>query len=153
MNRRFLLAVTGWLVAAGAATATGLAAVHVIGPGITGPVGEVVSEAAVARSLAATPPTATAVPTGVPGPSTRPGAGPTDDPNADRVVSTPGGTVVARCLEDEVLLVSWAPAQGYGIKEVDREPDTHAQVTFEGTAGQVEVDLSCVAGRPTASWD
>lgn len=150
MYRRTVFAVAGWLVAAVAATVTGLAAVRVIGAGITGPVGEVVSEEAVSRSLAATPPAAPVPTTASAGPG---GTSPTVAPTDGRVVSTPGGTVVARCVGEEVVLLSWAPAQGYGVKSVDQEPDDHVQVSFEGAAGEVEVELRCVAGRPVASWD
>ncbi|WP_241831472.1 hypothetical protein [Parafrankia soli] len=50
------LAAVGWLVAAVAATLTGLAAISVIGDGITDPSGEVISEARLARDLATAAP-------------------------------------------------------------------------------------------------
>jgi hypothetical protein len=132
MSPRTLLAVAGWLVAAVAATVTGLAAVRVIGAGITGPAGELVS-ADVARSLAAAAPSAT--------------------PGASRVVASPGGTVVARCDGATAVLVTWAPAQGYRVKRADQQPgDDHARVTFEGSGGRVEVDVRCAAGQLSVSW-
>ncbi|WP_018502679.1 hypothetical protein [Parafrankia discariae] len=67
-GRRTTLAVLGWLVAAVAATLTGLAAISVIGDGITDPSGEVLSEARLAQDLAS--PTALAS-----SPATRPPTG------------------------------------------------------------------------------
>ncbi|GAB3810991.1 hypothetical protein [Micromonospora zhanjiangensis] len=58
MHRRTVLVVVGWFVAAAAATGAGLAAVRVIGDGITaGPGAEVVDADRVARDLAAATPT------------------------------------------------------------------------------------------------
>jgi hypothetical protein len=158
MSPRTLLAVAGWLVAAVAATVTGLAAVRVIGAGITGPAGELVS-ADVARSLAAaTPspvgPTAAPVRPTVTATAARPTATtPSATPGASRVVASPGGTVVARCDGATAVLVTWAPAQGYRVKRADQQPgDDHARVTFEGSGGRVEVDVRCAAGQLSVSW-
>ncbi|MEV4628410.1 septum formation initiator [Micromonospora sp. NPDC049523] len=161
MTNRGLLAVAGWLAAAVAATVTGLGAVELIGTGITGPAGPVVDERELARDLAAAPAAPSSpvqLPTGTPSAGS-PSSGPPSNvtPTASggsaarTPISTPGGTVVARCDGRTVSLVSWTPAQGYAVKQVDPGPDDRAEVTFEGRAGRVEVRVSCPDGRPSAS--
>jgi hypothetical protein len=152
MLHRPVLAVVGWLAAAVAATLTGLVAVQVIGDGIAVSAGgEVVTPQQVARQLASE----TASPPAGPSPSSpavTPTAGASSTAAATKVLSTPGGSVVAKCQGTTVRLVSWAPAPGFGVKRADRGPDEHADVTFEGSAGKVELRVRCVNGRPTASW-
>jgi hypothetical protein len=152
MSRRTALALAGWLVAAVAATLTGLAAVRVIGAGLTGPAGGLVSEADVARAVASGTPTMVAPSSPLPTvtPAGIPAATPSATPGTSKVLSSPGGTVVARCDGAKVVLVSWAPAQGYGGR-ADQESDDHARVRFEGSAGRVEVEVRCAAGQPTAT--
>jgi hypothetical protein len=147
MRRRTGFAVAGWLLAALVATGTGLAAVQVIGAGLTGPAGEVRSPDEVARAVAATasPGTATSAPaTG--------SAGPEGGTGARQLLSTPGGTVVAECDGRNVWLASWTPAQGYRVGEVERGPDDDAEVTFHGSENRIEVEVECPAGRPVPSW-
>ncbi|MEE6260701.1 septum formation initiator [Plantactinospora sonchi] len=172
MRRRTVLAAGGWLLAALAATGTGLAAVQVIGAGLTGPAGEVRTPDEVARALAevsasptpsapaGTVPGTGGTPTGSPtpgGPSTggSPGSATpaTVPPVAGaRLLATPGGTIVARCDGGRVWLVSWTPAQGYRAEEVDRGPDDDAEVTFRSTAQRFDVEVECRAGEPVPSW-
>ncbi|MDG4788718.1 septum formation initiator [Micromonospora sp. WMMD1102] len=173
MRRRTLLAVAGWLLAALVATGTGLAAVQVIGAGLTGPAGEVRSPDEVARALAGTPPPAGpgAVPPGAPVPpdgtgsvplappggtgsaSPAPSGGPpTAADGSRRLVVTPGGSVLAECTGQRVWLASWTPAQGYRTGEVERGPDDDAEVTFHGSGGRIEVEVECAAGRPVPTW-
>jgi hypothetical protein len=159
MRHRPLLAVAGWLAAAVAATLTGLAAVQVIGDGITASAdGGVLTPRQVERQLASATASPSADPSAGSPAATRtaaPSAGPSSAASAGaarKVFSTPGGTVVAECSGAAVLLVSWAPAQGFGVKRADRGPDEHADVTFEGAASKVELRVRCVNGRPTASW-
>lgn len=156
MPSRTVLAVAGWATAAVAATLTGLAAVQVIGDGITSSTeGGVLTPEQVERQLAS----ATASPS--PGPSAASHtATPTSSPSAGgpsattvkEVFSTPGGTVIAECDGAAVRLVSWAPAQGFGVERADAGPDEHAEVRFEGTSGKVELRVRCVSGRPSGSW-
>jgi hypothetical protein len=146
MRSRTLLAVLGWLVAGTAATVTGLAAVRVIGTGITGPGGEVLTPAQVASAVGPSP-SATATL----GPSAPSSPSPSSTGAERTALSTPGGSIVAECVGTQVRLVSWAPAQGYGTKRADSRLDDHAEVTFEGTAGKVEVRVWCADGRPQAS--
>ncbi|MGW1029313.1 hypothetical protein ACWD4J_37500 [Streptomyces sp. NPDC002577] len=159
MRPRPLIAVVGWLAAAAAATLTGLAAVHVIGDGITTSAdGDVLTPQQVEQQLAS----ATASPAADPStgsPTTTPAVTPSDGPSstpssraARKVIQTPGGTVVAECSGPVATLVSMAPAQGYGVKRADRGPDEHAEVTFEAAASKVELRVRCVNGKPIASW-
>jgi hypothetical protein len=164
MRRRTGFAVAGWLLAALAATGTGLAAVQVIGAGLTGPAGEVRSPDEVARALAATSGPSGPTPGSSPGTPTSPGAttglpgtGSPDPAGGSghgprQLLSTPGGTVVAECDGREVWLASWTPAQGYRVGEVERGPDDDAEVTFHGSGERIEVEVECVAGRPVPTW-
>ncbi|MGW3628483.1 hypothetical protein [Streptomyces sp. NPDC000880] len=155
MPHRPLLAVAGWLAAAVAATLTGLAAVQFIGDEITASIdGGVLTPQQVERQLGA----ATASPSDRPStgqPSATPTAAPTAAPSATgarKGFTTRGGRVVAECKGATVFLVSYSPAQGFGVKSADPGPDEHAEVTFEGPAGKVEFRAQCASGQPTASW-
>ncbi|MFJ8689025.1 septum formation initiator [Micromonospora wenchangensis] len=147
MGRRTLLATAGWLAAAVLATLIGVAAIRLVGESITGTPGGVRSQAEVERALAAPEPTPSAP---VASASSSPTAGPSTTPGLRRSFSTPGGTAVAECVGSEVRLVSWAPAQGYRVKDVDRGPDDDAEVTFTGPAGEFEVNVGCIGGEPVA---
>lgn len=58
---------------------------------------------------------------------------------------------MAECGPAGVRLVTWSPAQGYRAKDTpDRGPDDHVEVRFEGSAGEYELKLRCVGGRPVA---
>ncbi|MBW4700555.1 MULTISPECIES: septum formation initiator [unclassified Micromonospora] len=150
MGRRAFLATAGWLAAAVLATLIGVAAIRLVGESITGTPGGVRSQAEVERALAApapaTPATASPGPAG-PGPSS---AAASSTPGLRRSFSTPGGTAVAECVGADVRLVSWAPAQDYRVKDVDRGPDDDAEVTFAGPAGEFEVKVGCIGGEPVA---
>lgn len=162
-----LLAVAGWCLAVGAATMIGLAALRVVGEGLTGgPAGEVLDQQEIARQLAAASPTPSAsasatvppapAPTGLPAsPATSPDP-PSPSPSdtaVQQVAATPGGTVVAACDGALARLVSWAPAQGYTASDVDRGPYDDAEVSFVGAAGEYEVTVVCAAGRPQVTWE
>jgi hypothetical protein len=67
-------------------------------------------------------------------------------------LSTPGGTVVAACADGLVTLLSWAPAQGFAVTDVERGPRERAELKFRGSSGKVEVKVVCAAGQPSASW-
>ncbi|MGW2290085.1 hypothetical protein [Streptomyces phaeochromogenes] len=158
MPSRTFLALAGWTAAAVAATLTGLAAVEIIGDGITGSSdGQAISSKQVEQQLDA----AKASPSPDPDPDAGQGQGtgqatatPTATATAVRkTFSTPGGTAIAVCEGATVQLLSWAPAQGYGVDSADPGPDDeHAEVKFEGPAGKVELRVRCVNGRPSGSW-
>ncbi|MFJ8936667.1 hypothetical protein ACIRL0_13315 [Streptomyces sp. NPDC102365] len=169
MPSRTFLALAGWTAAAVAATLTGLAAVEVIGDGITGSSdGGTLSSQQVERQLDAAKASSSAGPDGG-GDSATPSAtsgtrAPTPTPTATtapaataagvrKTFSAPGGTAIATCEGTTVRLLSWAPAQGYGVKSADPGPDDeHAEVRFEGAAGRAELRVRCTDGRPTGSW-
>ncbi|GHA07017.1 hypothetical protein GCM10010372_02730 [Streptomyces tauricus] len=177
MPSRTLLALAGWTAAAAAATLTGLAAVEIIGDGITGSSdGTTLSSEQVERQLdaakasassgpgggsttttpSATPTTETTTPgptSTPPSPSTSTTAPAATATEVRKTFSAPGGTAIATCEGTTVRLLSWAPAQGYGVKSADPGPDDeHAEVRFEGTAGKVELRVRCTDGHPTGSW-
>ncbi|MEU0645173.1 hypothetical protein [Streptomyces umbrinus] len=173
MPSRTFLALAGWTAAAVAATLTGLAAVEIIGDGITGSTdGKAISAKQVERQLEAAKGSlspdpgqsqgqgqgqgegqGTATPTATPDTGT---PTPTPSPTATAVrktFSTLGGTAIAVCEGATVRLLSWAPAQGYGVDSADPGPDDeHVEVKFEGSAGKVELRVRCVNGRPSGSW-
>jgi hypothetical protein len=168
MPSRTFLALAGWTAAAVAATLTGLAAVEIIGDGITGSTdGQAISSKQVERQLDA----AKGTPSPDPDPDRSPSPSPSPDPGQGqgtgqasatptatatavrKTFSTPGGTAIAACDGATVRLLSWAPAQGYGVDSADPGPDDeHAEVKFEGSAGKVELRVRCVNGRPSGSW-
>ncbi|WP_422752034.1 septum formation initiator [Micromonospora sp. WMMD708] len=153
MGRRTLLATAGWLAAAVLATLIGVAAIRLVGESITGTPGGVRSQAEVERALAAPEPTPSAPAASAPSSASTPSSptvGPSATPGQRRSFSTPGGTAVAECVGSEVRLVSWAPAQDFRVKDVDRGPDDDAEVTFAGPAGEFEVNVGCIGGEPVA---
>ncbi|MEU1887529.1 septum formation initiator [Micromonospora rifamycinica] len=149
MGRRTLLATAGWLAAAVLATLIGVAAIRLVGESITGTPGGVRSQAEVERALADPEPTPVTAGPGLSA-SSSPPAGPPASPGLRRSFSTVGGTAVAECVGADVRLVSWAPAQDYRVKDVDRGPDDDAEVTFAGPAGEFEVKVGCIGGEPVA---
>jgi hypothetical protein len=165
MPSRTFLALAGWTAAAVAATLTGLAAVEIIGDGITGSSdGTALTSEQVERQLDAAKASLSPDPdpdrgTAGASPGTTPGT-PTPTPTASvpatrtkKTFSGPAGTAIAACDGATVRLLSWAPAQGYGVKSADRGPDgEHVEVKFEGTAGKVELRVRCVDGEPAGSW-
>ncbi|MDO3700895.1 septum formation initiator [Micromonospora sp. C28SCA-DRY-2] len=154
MRRRSVLAVAGWLATAVVATLVGLAAIRLVGESITGTPGGVLSQREVERALAAEPATPTPATPGpsaaTPGPS---GATPSAPAAGRRVFTTAGGTAVAECVPGGVRLVSWAPAQGYRVGDVDRGPDDDVEVKFEGPSGEYELKVRCVGREPLAVPD
>lgn len=173
MRRTAIIAVTGWLAAAAAATVAGVAAVTLIGQGLAGPgSGEALSQDEIARELGARP---SPVRTGTPGPGGgtlgpgggRAGPGPTGSPPAatpvvpgdspgaarSKLLSTPGGTVIARCAGGQVTLQSWSPAQGYAVGEIRPGPDHEGRVTFERGEDEIEARVWCRAGIPSVTWE
>ncbi|MFJ2085518.1 septum formation initiator [Micromonospora chokoriensis] len=159
MGRRSILVATGWVATAAAATLIGLGAIRLVGESITGTPGGVRSEAEIERALAAPEP----VPTGTtgaastaPGTSASPGgtsAAPSVSSGVRRGFATDGGTAVAECGAGGVRLVSWAPAQGYRVRDVDRGPDDDVEVTFQGPTREYELKVRCIGSEPVSVAD
>ncbi|MEU5903231.1 septum formation initiator [Micromonospora sp. NPDC047467] len=150
MGRRSILVATGWVATAAVATLIGLGAIRLVGESITGTPGGVRSEAEIERALASPEPTPTGTTGVAPGTTS---AAPSASSGVRRVFATVGGTAVAECGPDGVRLVSWAPAQGYRVRDVDRGPDDDVEVTFEGSTGEHELKVRCIGSEPVAVTD
>ncbi|MCG5461511.1 septum formation initiator [Micromonospora sp. MED01] len=170
MGRRSILVATGWVATAAIATLIGLGAIRLVGESLTGTPGGVRSEAEIERALAAPEPAPTGTASAAPGPTSTASAapGPTSTASAApgmtgtapsassgtrRGFATDGGTAVAECGVGGVRLVSWAPAQGYRVRDVDRGPDDDVEVTFQGAAREYELKVRCIGSEPVAVAD
>ena len=165
-----VVAVAGWVAVALLATGVTLAAVTLIGSGIFGDSTRARSQAEVAQALASlttttpsaagtsnssassAPPTSPAPSTTDPSPS--PAAPDTSVstalPPVRRLITSIGGNVLAECRGREVVVVSWTPAQGYRVDDVDLEARRDVEVRFEGEDTEVRVKIRCADGRPVA---
>ncbi|MGC4847557.1 septum formation initiator [Micromonospora sp. DT15] len=156
MGRRSILVATGWVATAAIATVIGLGAIRLVGESLTGTPGGVRSEADIERALASPEPAPTAGP-GTTGTASAPpgttGAAPSATSGARRGFATDGGTAVAECGVGGVRLVSWAPAQGYRVRDVDRGPDDDVEVTFQGANREYELKVRCIGSEPVSVAD
>jgi len=155
VRTRAVLVAVGWLVVAGGTATTATVALNTIGDGILGSSSRARTPEDIRRELAgepaaspSTPSPAASTPTAVP--STAPPR-PTATPPSPRVLSTEGGTVLARCSEDKVTLVSWTPAQGFHADDVARGPALVASVKFKASRTEIRVAVSCVGSEPKAT--
>ncbi|WP_214109910.1 hypothetical protein [Acrocarpospora catenulata] len=142
MNR---LAVAGWLAAVVAATAAGVAVTNGLTAAVAGSSVRPLTSDQVRQALAI--PVTT---TPQPGPAkATPSA---DNPSAEesQVFATSGGTAVAACTGGQARLLSWTPAQGYQVDDVDPGPDDHVKVKFEADDSEVEIEIRCSGGIPVA---
>ncbi|MEU1588330.1 septum formation initiator [Micromonospora sp. NPDC005710] len=155
MGRRSILVATGWVATAAIATLIGVGAIRLVGESLTGTPGGVRSEAEIERALAApepTPTTGSAPGTASAAPGTT-SATPSGSAGPRRGFATDGGTAVAECGIGGVRLVSWAPAQGYRVRDVDRGPDDDVEVTFQGPTREYELKVRCIGAEPVAVAD
>ncbi|WNV88427.1 hypothetical protein [Umezawaea sp. Da 62-37] len=144
---RAVTAVLAWSGALVAATLVGTTAVDAIGSGIVGAGRQPLSQSEVDARLSATGPTTTTVPpsTTTPPPVTTTTLPTTSATATAEVVSSRGGTVIARCSGTGVEIVSTTPGQGYQ-SSTESEAD-HPRVRFSAGRTRVEVRLRCVDGR------
>ncbi|MEV4068866.1 hypothetical protein ACGFJC_02045 [Nonomuraea fuscirosea] len=150
--------VVAWAATALAATGAAVAVIGLLGNGITGTDGHVLSAGEVRSALAtAATRTPTAIPTNSPtssptGSPTSTGAPPSATPSRtprDKLIRSAGGTVIASCDGDLVTLRSWSPAQDYSVDSVDAGPAREAKVEFEPDEGEdVELTIVCSGGSP-----
>lgn len=152
--------VVAWAATALAATGAAVAVIGLLGNGITGTDGHVLSAGEVRSALATAAtrtPSATGTPTGVPtgtptGSPTSTGAPPSATPSRtprDKLIRSAGGTVIASCDGGLVTLRSWSPAQDYSVDSVDAGPAREAKVEFEPDEGEdVELTIVCSGGSP-----
>jgi hypothetical protein len=138
---RPLLVIVGWLIAASAATTVGVLAVRAVGASVvhatTSPLSQDQVESALTRGTQASPQQSTTTPSVTPG-------------GVSRVLATPGGTIIARCLNGDATLLSWSPAQNYADEEIHAGPAPTATIIFETEGTEMHVRVGCPAGVPTA---
>jgi hypothetical protein len=149
------MVVAGWLAAAILSTGVTLAAVSSIGTGIFGSSAGPLDRQEINQALAtpepaveptAQPPT-TAEPPATPQPTATPE--PSESGGRPSVVTSAGGTVVARCAADDLVeLLSWSPAQGFSVDNAEHGPAREVEVEFESEADDVEMKIRCVDGVP-----
>jgi hypothetical protein len=177
VHRRILFGVVAWLLGAATATAGSLLAISLLGQGITGNSGQLLTQDAVTRALASeaaeASPSAAASdaggPTASPSARTAPAASATasatdapapgqgadtatgSPPGGGTVLTSAGGEVVAGCQAAGAYLISWSPLQGYEVSGVNRGPAATARVTFGSATQQVSMVVSCSAGVPSAT--
>jgi hypothetical protein len=176
VHRRILFGFAAWLLGAATATAGSLLAISLLGQGITGNSGQLLTQDAVTRALASeaaeappsaaardtdvpaasataqTAPAASATPTATDVPAPGQGADTTSSPSGDgTVLTSAGGEVVASCQAAGAYLISWSPLQGYEADDVNRGPAAAARVTFASTTERVTMVVSCSAGVPSAT--
>ena len=172
MHRRILFGVAAWLLGAATATAGSLLAVSLLGQGITGTSGPLLSQIAVNRALGTepdqpaasahtspagagvrvrtpSPQTPTPMPTTVtssPTPSSAPDSAPADATAqaGGTVLTSRGGDVVASCPAGGAYLDAWSPAQGYLADSVLRGPAQTARVSFDPAAGSDGAEVTMV---------
>ncbi|MBM0278063.1 septum formation initiator [Micromonospora tarensis] len=111
------------------------------------------SEAEIERALAAPEPAPTSTASTAPGPNRTASTAPSASSGVRRGFATDGGTAVAECGAGGVRLVSWAPAQGYRVRDVDRGPDDDVEVTFQGAGREYELKVRCIGSEPVAVAD
>jgi len=148
--RRQALGFLGWLSATLIATAVGLGAVSLLSEGLTSDAMTPLSSDAVAKALASAGP-------GAPTPTSGPSPGtPSATTGPSRSLSSPGGTVIARCEGDLAYLMSWSPAQGWSVDEQHRGPASSTMIQFEGDTDrnddlEVTLTVTCRSGSPVSA--
>jgi hypothetical protein len=144
---RTALVALAWAAAVVVATLVGMSAVGAIGTGILGRGQQALTPSQVDQALAAARAVPASVPVAPPSPT-----GPPSPPAAAAVavadvVTSPGGTIVARCTGSAVEIVSASPAQGFRLDD-EREG---SRMQFESEDTKVAVQLSCQGGRPVGA--
>jgi pyruvate/2-oxoglutarate dehydrogenase complex dihydrolipoamide acyltransferase (E2) component len=151
--RTALAAVLAWCIGAAAAAVLGLVGVSLIGAALAdqaapsqGPTaGESPAPDRQANDAISSP-TAEASPTSPrsdkPSPTTS---------DQERLITSPGGTVLARCSGTDAYLVSLSPAPGYRVTRVDPGPAPETTLTFQSGQSQVELVVRCLSGVPHAT--
>ncbi|MEV6302439.1 hypothetical protein AB0M02_23700 [Actinoplanes sp. NPDC051861] len=172
-DRRPLLIIAGWLLAAALAVAVGVVGIGLVGAGLTSRQGAPITETQAERELtalrasaqaAAAPGTATSRGPGESaGPGGDPGAGSSAGPGVGSSAgpgSTPSGSSNATVgnasksfptrggtvVADCSRIISMSPAQGFAVHEQDDDEGEFRSST--DPHDRIEVDLECVAGLP-----
>jgi hypothetical protein len=180
MQGRILAGVGAWAIGATSATALCLLAVSSIDRDMAADRGPVLSGDDVARWLAETPSSTDAgAPSTTPAPNTTPSesaagmattqpsgtapgssastvrapnttAGPTT--SSVRVLTSPGGSVSARCEGSQAYLISWSPGQGYRVANAMRGPAKVVSVDFAGQTTTVSLRVRCSSNGIPTYW-
>ncbi|HEX6328760.1 MAG TPA: hypothetical protein VFZ72_19490 [Jiangellaceae bacterium] len=146
-TRRTAMVVAGWLAAAVLSTGVTLAAVSSIGTGIFGSSAGPLDRQEINEALATPEPTGSPTEPAPTGSPTEPA--PTDPVTEPSVITSAGGTVVARCAADDLVeLLSWSPAQGFSVDNAEHGPAREVEVEFESEDDDVEMKIRCVDGVP-----
>jgi serine/threonine protein kinase len=86
-----------------------------------------------------------------PAPSESPAAEPSAAPApVGKRLASKGGTVQATCDDGKATLSDWQPADGFEVERVIPGPALSALVIFRGGLARYRMNVSCVAGSPTA---
>jgi hypothetical protein len=165
VGTRITIGICAWLLGVVAATGGGLLVVARLGDALaTSPSQQTLPmvQPAPASKAAEKPSPAPSVRLGVvaapvtrrrvPPPSSPPATAPPSPQSAPgSVLTSPGGSVVAGCVQGGAYLLSWSPQQGYQANGVVRGPATTAQVTFGSGQRSVTMLVSCSSGVPSAT--
>jgi hypothetical protein len=146
------MVMVGWLAAAVLSTGVTLAAVSSIGSGIFGSSAGPLDRQEVNEALATPSPSVEPTPEPTGSPVTEPAPtdpAPTEPVAEPRVITSAGGTVVARCAAGGLVeLLSWSPAQGFSVDNAEHGPAREVEVEFESEDDDVEMKIRCVDGVP-----
>ncbi|WP_433255541.1 hypothetical protein ACQPYK_14990 [Streptosporangium sp. CA-135522] len=143
MNRHTLLGLGGWLAAAALTTVASTWAVSLIGVHLTGQVVHPMTLSEVERTLAGAAGSPTFVLPAAP-------AAPAPQATA-REFSYGQGSVVTACETNQAILLSWSPAQGYGVDRVERGPSPVVSVEFTAPGERTTIRVTCPAGAPAVT--
>jgi hypothetical protein len=64
------------------------------------------------------------------------------------LLTSPDGSAEAVCQAGGAYLSYWSPQPGFEIDDVVRGPAAVASVTFQGTSGGIDMNVSCHGGVP-----
>ena len=163
---RAVVVLLGWVAAAAVGGVIAVTAIEAVGQGLVGssttPLSADQVDEALAEQTARATPTTSASPTQSAGTSTPPSSGPptsvppTTQPPAggeSKLLSTPGGSIVARCDGANPVIMSTTPTQGFQAERDDDEGEGRARVDFESDDGRVRVEIFCTDGVPDFTID
>ncbi|GAA4221362.1 hypothetical protein GCM10023075_09780 [Streptosporangium album] len=145
--------MAGWLITGSLATVAGVGVINLLGEPLTSSAHRPLSSAEIGEALARSTPAAASHPASTPRPTSTPAVSP-GSKDRSRLISTEGGTAIARCEEGLVTLRSWSPKEGFQVKSVDRGPDERARVEFESDETKVKIEVRCSpSGSPVHTVD
>lgn len=85
-----------------------------------------------------------------PSPSSSAPASAEPSPPEGTRLESPGGTVLARCVDGGSELVAWEPEPGFTVGSVNPGPAWTTAVVFKGERARYRMTVTCFAGRPSA---